>query len=183
MLTKVVASLDTNSKQDVDSTTQKAILTFLLGEASKSQVRVASGREENKRRELLEKVLELDPKAARAALELAKYYLGTFRNPTESDRYARLAVSLAPKWVEARVFAARVAGMKGLDGEIERELKALLKEFPSIPPCFATRATIAACAAITPAATNFSSAASTRAITQTPTPANAFSRGPWNAST
>ncbi len=112
---------------------ESALLRFLLAEASKSQSRVASGKEENKRRELLEQVLKLDPKAARAALELAKYYSGTFRNPTEADRYAKLAVSLAPKWVEARVFAARVATMKGLEGEVERELSALLKEYPNHP--------------------------------------------------
>lgn len=111
----------------------RAILTFLLAEASKSTSRVASGKEENKRRELLEQVLKLEPKAARAALELAKYYSGTFRNPTEADRYAKMAVQLAPKWVEARVFAARVATMKGLDGEVERELNALLKEHPNHP--------------------------------------------------
>lgn len=111
----------------------RAVLTFLLAEASKSTSRVASGKEENKRRELLEQVLKLDPKAARAALELAKYYSGTFRNPTEADRYAKMAVALAPNWVEARVFAARVATMKGLDGEVERELNALLKEYPNHP--------------------------------------------------
>ncbi|RIK60797.1 MAG: hypothetical protein DCC64_14100 [Planctomycetota bacterium] len=111
----------------------RAALRFLLAEASKSSVREASGREENKRRELLEQVLKLDPKAARAALELAKYYSATFRNPTEADRYARMAAALAPRWVEARVFAARVATMKGLNGEIERELSALLAEFPDHP--------------------------------------------------
>ncbi len=110
-----------------------AVLKFLQAEAAKSQSRVASGKEENKRRELLEQVLKLDPKAARAALELAKYYSGTFRNPTEADRYAKMAVQLAPKWVEARVFAARVATMKGLEGEVERELSALLKEYPNHP--------------------------------------------------
>ncbi len=117
----------------VDSKPERALLTYLLAEASKSSSRVASGKEENKRRELLEQVLKLDPKAARAALELAKYYSGTFRNPTEADRYAKMAVSLAPKWVEARVFAARVATMKGLEGEVERELNALLKEYPDHP--------------------------------------------------
>lgn len=116
-----------------DFKAERAVLTFLLAEASKSTSRVASGKEENKRRELLEQVLKLDPKAARAALELAKYYSGTFRNPTEADRYAKMAVELAPKWVEARVFAARVATMKGLDGEVERELNALLKEYPNHP--------------------------------------------------
>ncbi len=133
ILTDFEKSVAANKASPAETSHERTILTFLLAEASKSQVRVASGREENKRRELLEKVLELDPKAARAALELAKYYSGTFRNPTESDRYARLAVSLAPRWVEARVFAARVAGMKGLDGEIERELNSLLKEFPEHP--------------------------------------------------
>ena len=116
-----------------DCLEEGAIIEFLLAEASKSQSRVASGKEENKRRELLEQVLKLDPKAARAALELAKYYSGTFRNPTEADRYAKMAVQLAPKWVEARVFAARVATMKGLEGEVERELSALLKEYPNHP--------------------------------------------------
>lgn len=111
----------------------RAALRFLLAEASKSSVREASGREENRRRELLEQVLKLEPKAARAALELAKYYSGTFRNPTEADRYAKMAVKLAPQWVEARVFAARVATMKGIDGEIERELHALVAEFPHHP--------------------------------------------------
>ncbi|MCC6151861.1 MAG: DUF3857 domain-containing protein [Planctomycetes bacterium] len=116
-----------------DCLEESAVIEFLLAEASKSTSRVASGKEENKRRELLEQVLKLDPKAARAALELAKYYSGTFRNPTEADRYAKMAVTLAPKWVEARVFAARVATMKGLDGEVERELNALLKEHPDHP--------------------------------------------------
>lgn len=116
-----------------DCLEESAVIEFLLAEASKSTSRVASGKEENKRRELLEQVLKLDPKAARAALELAKYYSGTFRNPTEADRYAKMAVQLAPKWVEARVFAARVATMKGLDGEVERELTALLKEHPNHP--------------------------------------------------
>lgn len=110
-----------------------AVAKYLLAWASASQSRVAAGREENARRELLAEVLKLDPKAARAAYDLAGYYSRTFTNPTESDRYATLAETLAPEWVEAGLFASRVRALKGLDTDVERELTSALAKWPDHP--------------------------------------------------
>lgn len=112
---------------------ERAVLHYVAAWANRSAARVAAGREENRRRELLKQCLELEPAAARAALELAQYYTGTFANPALADEYATRAAKLAPTWVEARVFAARVPQMKGLAVEVERELAVLLKEFPEHP--------------------------------------------------
>ncbi|MCL4731657.1 MAG: hypothetical protein KJ044_14635, partial [Planctomycetes bacterium] len=105
--------------------TERAVLHYIAAWANRSAARVAAGREENRRRELLAQCLALEPGAARAALELAQYYTGTFTNPAQADHYAAMAARLAPRWVEARVFAARVLQMKGLNTEVERELAEL----------------------------------------------------------
>lgn len=107
-----------------------AALRYLAAWANRSTTSVAAGREENQRRELLQQSLSLDPQAARSALELSYYYTGTFANPRQADEYASLAIKLAPHWSEARVFASRVVQMKGLDMEAERELAAMLKQYP-----------------------------------------------------
>ncbi len=109
---------------------EKTVLKFLLAWASRSSASVAAGREENRRRELLKQCLELDPKAARAALELSQYYTTTFGNPALADDYAKLAVKAAPGWLEARMYAARVVQMKGLEAEVERELANLQDDYP-----------------------------------------------------
>lgn len=110
-----------------------AVLHYLAAWANRSTTNVAAGREENYRRELLQKSLAMDDKAARSALELSYYYTGTFANPKQADEYAVKAVKLAPHWTEARIFGARVVQMKGLDMEAERELAALLKQHPQDP--------------------------------------------------
>jgi len=112
---------------------ERAVMCYVSAWANRSASRVAAGREENRRRELLKQCLEYEPAAARAALELAQYYTGTFANPALADQYAAQAARLAPTWVEARVFAARVLQMKGLNVEVERELAVLLKEQPDHP--------------------------------------------------
>lgn len=110
---------------------ERAALAYLAAWASRSAATFASGREENRRRELLEQCVELDPQAARALLELSQYYTTTSSNPTLAHDYARKAVETNPGWVEARLYAARVVLMKGLDVEVERELAKLLQEFPA----------------------------------------------------
>lgn len=112
---------------------ERAVLHYVAAWANRSAARVAAGREENRRRELLKLCLQLEPGAARAAFELAQYYTGTFANPALADEYAARAAKLAPQWIEARVFAARVLQMKGLNAEVERELAVLLKEQPDHP--------------------------------------------------
>ncbi|MCC6575095.1 MAG: DUF3857 domain-containing protein [Planctomycetes bacterium] len=112
---------------------ERAIISYFLAEASRSGSAVAAGREENRRRALLQSVLELDAKAARAAYSMASYYSNTFVNPSQADSFARKAVELAPDWVEGRIYAARVASLKGLDMEVQRELHGLLKKFPDHP--------------------------------------------------
>ncbi|MEZ5991963.1 MAG: DUF3857 domain-containing protein [Planctomycetota bacterium] len=107
-----------------------AVLSYLAAWANRSSASYSAGREENRRRELLKQCLELDPKAARAALELSQYYTTTFSNPALADEYAQAAVKANPAWVEARIYASRVVLMKGLDIEVERELAKLLQEFP-----------------------------------------------------
>jgi cellulose synthase operon protein C len=114
-----------------DNSELKAVLSYLAAWANRSAARVSAGREENRRRELLKQCLELDPKAARAALELSQYYTTTFSNPALADDYARAAVGANPQWIEARIYASRVVAMKGLDMEVERELAKLLQEHPS----------------------------------------------------
>ncbi|MBX3474528.1 MAG: hypothetical protein KF754_09110 [Planctomycetes bacterium] len=112
---------------------ERAVLYYMAAWANRSASSVAAGREENHRRELLKQCFALEPAAARAALELAQYYTGTFANPALADEYAARAARLAPGWVEARVFAARVLQMKGLTVEVERELALLMKEQPEHP--------------------------------------------------
>ncbi|MCA9639067.1 MAG: DUF3857 domain-containing protein, partial [Myxococcales bacterium] len=107
-----------------------AVYSYVAAWANRSVSRVLAGKEENRRRELLKQCLELDPKAARAALELSQYYTTTFGNPALADEYAQTAVKANPSWVEARVYASRVVLMKGLDIEVERELAKLLQEYP-----------------------------------------------------
>ncbi|MCA8915470.1 MAG: DUF3857 domain-containing protein [Planctomycetes bacterium] len=109
---------------------QLAVYGYVAAWANRSVSRVLAGKEENRRRELLKQCLELDPKAARAALELSQYYTTTFGNPALADEYAQTAVKANPDWVEARVYASRVVLMKGLDIEVERELAKLLQEYP-----------------------------------------------------
>lgn len=107
-----------------------AVLSYLAAWANRSSARYSAGREENRRRELLKQCLELDPQAARAALELSQYYTTTFANPALADEYAQAAVKANPGWTEARIYASRVVLMKGLDIEVERELATLLQQFP-----------------------------------------------------
>lgn len=106
------------------------VLRYLTAWANRSSVADAAGREENRRRELLKECLELDPSAARAALELSQYYTTTFGNPELADRYAQMAATLAPDWVEAQLYASRVVQMKGLELEVERRLAAMLQQLP-----------------------------------------------------
>lgn len=112
---------------------ERAVLLYIAAWANRSAVRVAAGREENRRRELLQRCLEVEPAAARAALELAQYYTSTFANPALADQYAAMAAALQPRWVEARLFAARVLQMKGMGVEVERELARLVQEFADHP--------------------------------------------------
>lgn len=107
-----------------------SILSFVAAWANRSAASFSSGREENRRRELLQQCIELDPKAARAFLELSQYYTTTFANPTRAHDYARKAVEANPDWVETRLYASRVVLMKGLDTEVERELASLVKDHP-----------------------------------------------------
>ncbi|MCG3183506.1 MAG: hypothetical protein ICCCNLDF_01610 [Planctomycetes bacterium] len=109
---------------------EQAVLSYIAAWANRSAARYSAGREENRRRELLKQCLELDPKAARAALELSQYYTTTFANPALADEYAQAAVKANPGWTEARIYASRVVLMKGLDIEVERELATLLQQFP-----------------------------------------------------
>lgn len=109
---------------------EHAVLCYVAAWANRSSVASGAGREENRRRELLKQCLELDLTAARAAYELSQYYTTTFGNPELADRYAQAAVEAAPGWIEARLYAARVVQMKGLDIEVERELAALLQQHP-----------------------------------------------------
>jgi hypothetical protein len=106
------------------------VVSFLAAWANRATTSVIAGREENRRRELLKRCLELDPLAARAALELSQYYTTTSGNPALADEYAQMAVKARPDWTEARIYASRVVAMKGLDIEVERELAKLLQEKP-----------------------------------------------------
>jgi tetratricopeptide (TPR) repeat protein len=119
--------------ETLDKTThpeEYAVLSYLAAWANRSSARAAAGREENKRREYLTMALELDPKAARAAHELAQYYASTFRNPALADRYGQMAVTANPDWPDAALFAARVKGMKGMPDEVERVLTHLRQQHP-----------------------------------------------------
>lgn len=126
---KMQKSLDAYAERPVGEDVL-SVLAYLAAWANRSSAKYSAGREENRRRELLKQCLELDPKAARAALELSQYYTTTFSNPALADEYAQAAVKANPVWVEARIYASRVVLMKGLDIEVERELAKLLQEFP-----------------------------------------------------
>ncbi|MCC6466412.1 MAG: DUF3857 domain-containing protein [Planctomycetes bacterium] len=110
-----------------------AVLHYIAAWANRASTVVLAGKEENRRHELLERCLQLDPAAARAALEIAQYYTNTFSSPSSAAEYARRAVTLRPGWLEARLFASRVVQMKGLTTEVERELLKLQKDFPDHP--------------------------------------------------
>jgi hypothetical protein len=109
---------------------ETAIVKYIAAWANRSNAEYAAGKEENRRRELLKQCLELDPLAARAALELSQYYTTVSGNPALADEYAQMAVKARPDWTEARIYASRVVAMKGLDIEVERELAKLLQEKP-----------------------------------------------------
>jgi cellulose synthase operon protein C len=115
---------------DAAPAAEHAVLHYMAALANRSTATVTAGREENRRRELLLQCLEHDPKAARAAHDLAQYYTSIYSNPTLADKYASKAVALAPGWAEARLFSARVVAMKGLSVEVERELHKLVREYP-----------------------------------------------------
>ncbi|MEE9311074.1 MAG: DUF3857 domain-containing protein, partial [Planctomycetota bacterium] len=131
--TRTPAKWLTESLSTIDKSTQSAeyaVISYLAAWGNKSTARARAGREENKRREQLITALELDPKAARAAHELAQYYAGTFRNPALADEFATKAVKANPNWPEAALFAARVKSMKGMSDEVERVLTHLRQQHP-----------------------------------------------------
>ena len=141
LLSPALDRTSTRSRRDIDeamkefenspgSAAELSVVQYLAAWANKSASRVLAGKEENRRRELLKQCLDLDPLAARAALELSQYYTTTFGNPASADEYAQTAVKANPTWTEARVYASRVVLMKGLDMEVERELAKLLQEYP-----------------------------------------------------
>lgn len=124
-LTKSLATLDKST-----NAAEYAVISYLSAWANKSSARALAGREENKRREQLKTALDLDPKAARVAHELAQYYSSTFRNPALADEYSSKAIKANPDWPEAALFAARVKGMKGMTDEVERVLTHLRQAHP-----------------------------------------------------
>lgn len=105
------------------SAEQLAPVLFALSDAERSTASIASGSDENRRRELLQQVAELDPKHVPALSELAKYYTTNLQLPERATDYAERALALCPTELGATMARVGLYRQQGNDALAERALR------------------------------------------------------------
>jgi tetratricopeptide (TPR) repeat protein len=82
-------------------------------------------KEENKRREALERALEVDPRDALAAWFLAGYYESSLANVTRAEELVRKALAANPDYTDAELTLLGIEERRGLHPIVERRLAEL----------------------------------------------------------
>lgn len=115
---------------DAQNAVYHAYLSFVSAQAGEFSV----NREENARRQELERTLALDPGYARAAVILAEYYLRSMREPDKAETYLKRAQKVAPEALEARLVQVDIEKARGSGALARAHLLELLEKERSVEP-------------------------------------------------
>ncbi len=100
-------------RKAVELDPKNAVFRTYLSFVSASVGEYSVNREENARRQELERALELDPEHARAAFHLADYYARSLRNVAKGEAYLERALAANPAYLEALLLKGDLLAAKG----------------------------------------------------------------------
>ncbi len=93
-------------------------------------------KEENKRRQALERAIEIDPEHAQALWLLAGYYESSLANWSKAEELLKKALAVNPGYLDAKLMLLHLNDRRGLHPLVAKELEALAKDpkTASYPP-------------------------------------------------
>lgn len=103
---------------------------YFLAQAYREEVAMAPEREENRVRKLLETVLQRMPQHSLAAVDLARYYLGSLGNLAKARQLLELAALSSPSLLEADLVGMEIDRGQDLDAEALRTASSLPERYP-----------------------------------------------------